>query len=136
MIRRIVVGYDFTEASDDALSWALELAQPLQATVHVVHIADSSDDSDPNVVERRAALARVADDAGPRVTSQLALGSDVAQALIDLSEEGNADLIVSLAVMGFGLGAIARLTGRLGTSIVAHALFNCIQLALLWLTLS
>lgn len=94
MIRRIVVGYDFTEASDDALSWALELAQPLQATVHVVHIADSSDDNDPKVVERRAALARVADDAGPRVTSQLALGSDVAQALVDLSEEGNADLIV------------------------------------------
>jgi len=94
MIRRIVVGYDFTEASDDALSWALELAQPLQAAVHVVHIADSSDDSDPNVVERRAALARVADDAGPRVTSQLALGSDVARALVDLSEEGNADLIV------------------------------------------
>ncbi|MBK6532877.1 MAG: universal stress protein [Deltaproteobacteria bacterium] len=94
MIRRIVVGYDFTEASDDALSWALELAQPLQATVHVVHIADSSDDSDPKVVERRAALARVADDAGPRVTSQLALGSDVARALVDLSEEGNADLIV------------------------------------------
>ena len=94
MIRRIVVGYDFTEASDDALSWALELAQPLQATVHIVHIADSSDDSDPKVVERRAALARVADDAGPRVTSQLALGSDVAQALVDLSEEGNADLIV------------------------------------------
>ena len=94
MIRRIVVGYDFTEASDDALSWALELAQPLQATVHIVHIADSSDDNDPNVVERRAALARVADDAGPRVTSQLALGSDVARALVDLSEEGNADLIV------------------------------------------
>lgn len=94
MIRRIVVGYDFTEASDDALSWALELAQPLQATVHVVHIADSSDDNDPNVLERRAALARVADDAGPRVTSQLALGSDVARALVDLSEEGNADLIV------------------------------------------
>jgi len=94
MIRRIVVGYDFTEASDDALSWALELAQPLQATIHIVHIADSSDDSDPHVVERRAALARVADDAGPRVTSQLALGSDVARALVDLSEEGNADLIV------------------------------------------
>lgn len=94
MIRRIVVGYDFTEASDDALSWALELAQPLQATVHIVHIADSSDDNDPSVVERRAALARVADDAGPRVTSQLALGSDVARALVDLSEEGNADLIV------------------------------------------
>lgn len=49
---------------------------------------------------------------------------------------GNVDLIISLAVMGFGLGAIAKLTGRLGTSIVAHALFNCIQLTLLWLTLT
>ena len=94
MIRRIVVGYDFTEAADDALTWALDLAQPLQATINVVHIADSADDSDPKVVERRAALARVADDAGPRVTSQLALGSDVARALVDLAEEGNADLIV------------------------------------------
>ncbi len=94
MIRRIVVGYDFTEASDDALSWALDLAQPLQATVNVVHIADGNDDNDPKVVERRAALARVADDAGPGVTSQLVLGSDIARALVDLAEEGNADLIV------------------------------------------
>ena len=113
MFRRIVVGYDFTEASDDALSWALELAQPLQANVHVVHIADSSDDSDPKVVERRAALARVADDAGPRVTSQLALGSDVAQALVDLSEEGNADLIVVAtrqmsAMQRWFLGSVAN----------------------------
>ena len=94
MIRRIVVGYDFSEAADDALTWAIDLAQPLQATINVVHIADSSDDNDPRVVERRAALARVADDAGPQVTSQLALGSDVARALVDLAEEANADLIV------------------------------------------
>lgn len=94
MIRRIVVGYDFTEASDDALTWALDLAEPLQANINVVHIADSSDDNDPKVIERRTALARVADDAGPRVTSQLALGSDVARALVNLAEEANADLIV------------------------------------------
>ena len=94
MIRRIVVGYDFSEAADDALTWAIDLALPLQATINVVHIADSSDDNDPRVVERRAALARVADDAGPQVTSQLALGSDVARALVDLAEEANADLIV------------------------------------------
>lgn len=94
MIRRIVVGYDFTEAADDALTWALDLAEPLKADIHLVHIADSSDDADPKVVERRAALARVADDAGPRVRSQLALGSDVARALVDLAEESNADLIV------------------------------------------
>ena len=48
---------------------------------------------------------------------------------------GNVDLIVSLGVMGLGLGALAKLTGRLGTGMVAHAVFNCIQLALLWLTL-
>ncbi len=113
MIRRIVVGYDFTEASDDALTWAIELAEPLQATINVVHIADSSDDHDPRVVERRAALARVADDAGPRVTSQLALGSDVARALIDLAEESNADLIVvatrgASAVQRFFLGSVAH----------------------------
>lgn len=48
---------------------------------------------------------------------------------------GNADLIVSLAVLGLGLGLLARLTGRLGTAIWAHALFNCTQLALLWISL-
>lgn len=48
---------------------------------------------------------------------------------------GNFDLTVSLAIMGFGLGAIARLTGRLGTGMIAHGVFNCVQLALLWLTL-
>ena len=48
---------------------------------------------------------------------------------------GNVDLIVSLAVMGFGLGLFARLTGRLGTSMLAHAVFNAIQLTLLWVSL-
>jgi len=48
---------------------------------------------------------------------------------------GNVDLILSLAVMGLGLGALARLTGRLGTSMIAHGVFNCIQLTLLWISL-
>ena len=94
MIRRIVVGYDFTEAADDALGWALELAEPLNAAVNVVHIADSNDDNAPKVTERREALARVAEDGGARVTSQVVLGSDVAKALVGLAEECNADLIV------------------------------------------
>lgn len=48
---------------------------------------------------------------------------------------GNIDLIVSLSVMGFGLGFLAKLTGRLGTGIVAHAVFNLTQIGLLWLSL-
>lgn len=48
---------------------------------------------------------------------------------------GNANLILSLAITGLGLGALVRLTGRVGTAIVAHAIFNCLQLGLLWLTL-
>jgi nucleotide-binding universal stress UspA family protein len=113
MIRRIVVGYDFTEAADDALTWALELAQPLQASVNVVHIFLGNDDNDPKVIERRATLARVADDAGPRVTSQLVLGSDVARAMVDLAEEGNADLIVVAtrqvsAMQRWFLGSVAH----------------------------
>lgn len=48
---------------------------------------------------------------------------------------GNLTLLVSLAVMGVGLGFLANLTGRLGASIVAHAAFNCFQLTILWITL-
>lgn len=48
---------------------------------------------------------------------------------------GNVNLMVGLALMGLGLGVVSRLTGRLGTPIVAHATFNAIQLTLLWLTL-
>ncbi|MFN8049995.1 MAG: CPBP family glutamic-type intramembrane protease [Acidimicrobiales bacterium] len=48
---------------------------------------------------------------------------------------GNVDLIVSLALMGAGLGALAKATGRLGAGMIAHSTFNCMQLGLLWLTL-
>jgi membrane protease YdiL (CAAX protease family) len=48
---------------------------------------------------------------------------------------GNVNLLVSLAVLGCGLGFLARLTGRLAPGMIAHSLFNCLQLALLWITL-
>jgi len=49
---------------------------------------------------------------------------------------GNVNLCVGLALMGVGLGSIARATGRLGTPIIAHSLFNAGQLGLLWLTMA
>lgn len=48
---------------------------------------------------------------------------------------GNVDLILSLTIMGVGLAGFSALTGRLGASITAHALFNCLQLSLLWWSL-
>lgn len=48
---------------------------------------------------------------------------------------GNVNLILSIAVVGMALGTLARLTGRMGTPMIAHATFNCLQLGLLWLAL-
>lgn len=48
---------------------------------------------------------------------------------------GNLNLIISLGIMGIGLGVLTKLTGRLGLAILAHAVFNISQLGLLWFTL-
>lgn len=48
---------------------------------------------------------------------------------------GNLTLIASLAVLGMLLGFITHLTGRLTAAMIAHSLFNCFQLWLLWLSL-
>ncbi|MEZ5321270.1 MAG: CPBP family intramembrane glutamic endopeptidase [Microthrixaceae bacterium] len=48
---------------------------------------------------------------------------------------GNLTLVVALGSLGFVLGALANATGRLAPGMVAHSLFNCIQLSLLWVSL-
>ncbi|NLA35898.1 MAG: CPBP family intramembrane metalloprotease [Actinobacteria bacterium] len=48
---------------------------------------------------------------------------------------GNLNLIISLGIMGIGLGVLTKLTGRLGLAILAHAVFNISQLTLLWFTM-
>ncbi len=48
---------------------------------------------------------------------------------------GNVGLLFSLSCLGIGLGFIAHLTGRLIPAMIAHSLFNCSQLALLWISL-
>lgn len=48
---------------------------------------------------------------------------------------GNVTLVVLLSTLGALLGLLARATGRLAPSIVAHSLFNLSQLALLWISL-
>lgn len=48
---------------------------------------------------------------------------------------GNVGLVLLLGALGGVLGWIAHLTGRLGSAIVAHSLFNIGQLLLWWSTL-
>ena len=112
IVRRIIVGYDFTEAADDAMSWALALAEPLKAQVDLVFVMDAADD-DPSVAERRAALARAADESGAQVTTRVVLGVDIALALVNDAEEVDADLIVVAtralsAVQRWFLGSVAE----------------------------
>lgn len=48
---------------------------------------------------------------------------------------GNVGLVLLLGALGGVLGWIAHLTGRLGSAIIAHSLFNIGQLLLWWSTL-
>ena len=56
MLRRIVVGYDFSENSDDALAWVAEVARATNAHVSVVHIIDATSEADPAVATARRDL--------------------------------------------------------------------------------
>ncbi len=111
IVRRIIVGYDFTEAADDAMAWALALAEPLKAQVDLVYVAEAGAD-ETALSERRAALARVAEEVGAQVVTRVVPGDDVARALVDDAEEANADLIVVAtralsAVQRWFLGSVA-----------------------------
>lgn len=48
---------------------------------------------------------------------------------------GNVSMLLVLGSVGVGLGALTHLTGRLMPAIIAHSVFNCANIALLWLTL-
>jgi nucleotide-binding universal stress UspA family protein len=105
MIRRIVVGYDFTENADDALGWAVELARQTQATVYLVHVANAPREDHPSVEEARARLSHVADELGPEVASHVVVAEEVADALVHFAEDHGADLLV---VATSGLAGVAR----------------------------
>lgn len=119
MLKRIVVGYDFSEPADDALAWAADLARALDGQVALVHVTDAPGDDDPAVNDLRARLAQLADEVGPEVASHVVLGSDVAAALVHFAEEMDADAIV---VATAGLGGMARIIlGSVADAVVRSA---------------
>ncbi|MBI5512699.1 MAG: universal stress protein [Deltaproteobacteria bacterium] len=119
MIRRIVVGYDFSENADDALAWTLDLARQTQSTVYLVHVTNAPSEDHPSVEETRGRLSHVADELGPEVASHVLVADDVADALVHFAEDNNADLLV---VATAGLAGVARwLLGSVAEAVLKKA---------------
>ncbi len=94
MLRRIVVGYDFSETADDALAWTADLARSTNATMAVVHVVDAASEDDPAVDEARRNLAAATQDLGLEVTAQVEVDSRVAARLVAYADETDADALV------------------------------------------
>lgn len=93
MLRRIVIGYDFSETADDALAWTLDLAKATGAHVSVVHVSQATGEHDPEVTRRRADLAAATQDLDD-VSTHVLLGDAVAARLVAFADETDADAIV------------------------------------------
>jgi len=111
VLRRIVVGYDFSEMADDAFAWTVDLARTTGAHVALVHVARAPSDDDPALAERRAELAAVMQDL-PEVSSHVIAGDSVSDRLIAFADETDADMIVvgmttHSAVQRWVLGSVA-----------------------------
>lgn len=93
MLRRIVIGYDFSETADDALAWTVDLAKTTGAHVSVVHVSSATEEGDPEVARRRADLAAATQDLDG-VSTHVLLGDAVASRLVAFADETDADAIV------------------------------------------
>ncbi len=93
MLRRIVVGYDFSEAADDALAWVSDVARAASSHVAVVHVADLAD-TDPALSELRARLVEAVADLGVETSTHVVTGDAVADTLVRFADERDADAIV------------------------------------------
>ncbi len=94
MLRRIVVGYDFSETADDAVAWTADLARATNAQMAVVHVVDAASEDDPSVDEARRNLAAATQDLGLEVTAQVEVASHVAARLVAYADETDADALV------------------------------------------
>lgn len=112
MLRRIVVGYDFSENADDALAWVAEVARATNAHVSVVNVVDAASESDPAVAEARINLAGAVQELGVEVSTHVVAGGPVADRLVAFADETDADaLVVAMsggnAVRRWILGSVA-----------------------------
>lgn len=118
---RLVVGVDGSPDADRALAWALGVAGPLGASVHVLHghpllLGDTSPATTPRAISRYAAevldrARKAAHDVGAEVTTEeVELGG--AEALVEASRDAAA---VVVGARGHG-----RVSGALVGSVSQH----------------
>lgn len=112
MLRRIVVGYDFSEGADDALAWAADLARSVGARVEAMHVIDAPAIDAPEVDDARRKLAEAVQDLGVEVSTHVEVGSRIAEQLIAHADETDADALVvamteSPSVRRWFLGSVA-----------------------------
>ena len=131
--QRIVVGYDGSEASQVALTWALGEANARRAPVLIVHVLDTRADavadetftkgSSPQ--DRRQAAQRMllaAEHESRREVPEVEVGSRVVEGetVPQLLEQLSSALMV--VVGGGGLGEVAQLlVGSTGVQLVSHS---------------
>lgn len=89
MFGAIVVGTDGSDTAREAVRQAAELAARLGSRLEIVCAVDQRDDVEATLRE----AAAQAEDAGVEARTHARLG-DPAEALLDVAEEQNADLLV------------------------------------------
>lgn len=131
MLKKILVGYDGSPFAKNALNVALDLAKKYGAPItviavaHVPDFADTKDEIDGVLEDAKNFFAKVLEEAqklaaaeGITVTTNVIPGHP-AEALVNLAEEENYDLIVLGAR---GLSGIKRyLLGSVSEAVVRHA---------------
>jgi nucleotide-binding universal stress UspA family protein len=109
-ITRVLVPTDFSEYADQALAYAVTLADQVGATVHLIHVFDDPDSASlysevyvPMPPEMRAALltdirrqlsTRTATAGHEKVTTEVLTGAPPAQAIVEAARQNGCDLIV------------------------------------------
>lgn len=107
---KILVPIDGSDISYRALSFAIEMAENYNGTLHVVHITDSENEVTDEIMDRaRELLEAEGVDDEPEVEVDLELdfrpAKRIGEDILDIVEEGNYDHVV----MGHhGAGAVER----------------------------
>jgi nucleotide-binding universal stress UspA family protein len=124
----ILVAYDFTPAAGRALAWAANFQRSRGATLHVLNVLDpvppmsaavAAPLLEPDVVGTESALRRVLDAADATGTVQCVLSPLPGEAIVQVLQERQPDLVV---VGTHGREGLTRvLLGSVAEYVIRHA---------------
>ncbi|MFN4180703.1 MAG: universal stress protein [Armatimonadota bacterium] len=97
MLKRLLWATDFSETSQAALEWGVELAQLTRSEMTLLHIAEAAEATDPKLAEEhRQKLEEIAEQLRQKGLTSTALvrPGQAAQTIVQTANEVGADLIV------------------------------------------